>query len=62
MIEFEQNLAPGTKNELYIGVAFIVLKSRKDLMKVLSLTHESVITRFFSWLRNKLCCCCDETG
>jgi len=30
MIEFEQNLAPGTKEDLYIGTAFIVLKKQGD--------------------------------
>lgn len=27
MMDFEQNLAPGTKDDLYIGTAFIVLKT-----------------------------------
>jgi hypothetical protein len=30
MLDFEQNLAPGTKEELYIGTAFIVLQNQKD--------------------------------
>lgn len=61
LADFEANLAPGTKKDLFTGVAFIVLKSRSDLMKVLGMTHQSRFARIFGWLRDKLCCCCEDS-
>lgn len=34
MQDFEDNLKPGTKEDLYLGTAFIVLKTQRDLKTI----------------------------
>lgn len=58
MLEFEQNLAPGTKEELYIGTAFIVLKTQRDLQTIVNFYDSSLLLRFFNYLKGLLCGCC----
>ncbi|CDW71822.1 phage head-tail family partial [Stylonychia lemnae] len=60
MTEFDANLAPGTKEELYIGTAFIILESQKDLQLMINLQDDSLFSLIFSWINHLFCSCCQN--
>eukprot|EP00347_Sterkiella_histriomuscorum_P022863 403336874 len=60
MIDFEQNLAPGSKEDLYIGTAFIVLQTQRDQQTLINLYDDSIWTRLTQWISNKFCSCCGD--
>lgn len=49
-----------TEKDLYKGTAFVIFEMQGDSDRVLEKFDQSPIGAFFSFLGNKICCCCTE--
>jgi len=57
LLEFEKNLAPGTKEDLFLGTAFIVFEKPLDVYHVLDHFDDSPFSKFWRFLRRIFNCC-----